>query len=132
MKNLDYLVVNEHEVAIVGEALGFKGEPDAIAAAIDRERGIATIVTLGASGVVAFAGGKRHEAPAPKIEVVDTTAAGDAFVGSFAAALDDRQPFEIALLKGIAAGSLACTKAGAQPSLPVKAEIEALAGKLSK
>jgi ribokinase len=129
MANLAFLVVNEHEAAIVGGAFGFAGAPDALAAAMATRFGTAVIVTLGAAGAVAHADGRRYEAPAPKIEVVDTTAAGDTFVGAFAAALDSGLPFETALRRGLAAGSLACTKPGAQPSMPYKAEIDAQAAR---
>jgi ribokinase len=127
IRDLAYLVVNEHEVVIVGAAFGLSGPPDVIAGEIEKQFGVATIVTLGAEGAVAYAGGKRYAAPAPRIEVVDTTAAGDTFVGAFAAALDAGLPFETALKRGLAAGSLACTRPGAQPSMPYKREIEALA-----
>jgi ribokinase len=127
MANLDYLVVNEHEAAIVGAGLGLSGELEDIAAEIDRRHGVATLVTLGAAGAVAFSKGRRYQAPAPAVTVVDTTAAGDTFVGAFAAALDRGLDFDAALRRGLAAGSLACTKAGAQPSMPYADEIEKLA-----
>jgi ribokinase len=92
------------------------------------ERGISTIVTLGANGAVGWTGGVRRHVPAFPIEVIDTTAAGDAFCGAFAAALDAGFGFSGALGRGVAAGSLACTKRGAQPSLPNKAEIETILG----
>ena len=56
---------------------------------------------------------------------MDTTAAGDSFCGAFAAALDQGLGFTTALARGAAAGSLACTVAGAQPSIPRKAAIDA-------
>jgi ribokinase len=64
---------------------------------------------------------------APAVHVVDTTAAGDAFLGGFAAALAKGYGFTGALQRGVAAGSLACTRAGAQSSLPFAEEVEALA-----
>ena len=63
----------------------------------------------------------------PPVRVVDTTGAGDTFVGAFAAALDRGLAFEEAMRDGLAAGSLACTSPGAQPSMPRAAEIAALA-----
>jgi ribokinase len=128
LTNLDSLVVNEHEAAIVGAGLGLTGDPEAIAAEIDARYGVATLVTLGAAGAVAFAGERRYQAAAPAVTVVDTTSAGDTFVGAFAAALDRGLNFEAALKRGLAAGSLACAKPGAQPSMPYTDEIEALAG----
>jgi ribokinase len=125
MPLLDILIVNEHEVAVVAGALGHAGEPDALARAIDAEHGIATIVTLGSQGAVGWTGGIRRRAPALEVEPVDTTAAGDSFCGAFAAALDQGLGFTTALARGAAAGSLACTVAGAQPSIPHRSAIDA-------
>lgn len=115
---LDILVVNEHEVEIVGGAAGLRGSPDEIARGIDATLGVATVVTLGAEGVIGWTGGIRRAAPALPIVPVDTTAAGDAFCGALAAALDQGFGFTTALARGAAAGSLACLSAGAQVSLP--------------
>ena len=60
--------------------------------------------------------------------MLDTVAAGDSFVGAFAAALQAGFGFSGALQRGLAAGSLACTRRGAQPSIPYAADIAALAG----
>ena len=127
---LDILVVNEHEAVAVGGALGLAGDAEAVARALDA-RGVATVATLGAAGAVAWSGGARHAVAAPKVEVVDTTGAGDCFVGAFAAALDRGLPIGAALAQGVAAGALACTRAGAQPSLPRRGEIESLARKVA-
>ncbi|PSC03538.1 ribokinase [Alsobacter soli] len=129
LANLDVLIVNEHEAAIVGQGLGLRGEPDDIARQIDARHGVATIVTLGPQGAVGWTGGVRRTAPALPVSVVDTTAAGDTFCGAFAAALDDGFGFTTALARAAAAGSLACATAGAQPSIPRKMAIEeAVAG----
>jgi ribokinase len=64
--------------------------------------------------------------PSFRVKVVDTTAAGDAFVGAFAVALTEgKSPVEAARW-GCAAGALACTVMGAQPSLPRRAAVEGL------
>jgi ribokinase len=60
-----------------------------------------------------------------KVDVVDTTGAGDAFVGNFAAALDAGLAPEEALRRASVAGSLACTAVGAQEALPHLADVEA-------
>lgn len=121
------LVVNEHEARVLAEALGLGlDDPDAIARTVDERHGVPTIVTLGAAGVVAWRGGDRFAFAAPRIAVIDTVAAGDSFVGAFAAALDARLDFGLALRHGLAAGSLACTVRGAQPSIPAREEIQEL------
>jgi ribokinase len=125
----DILIANEHEALVLAQAQGWpENEPDAIARRLDAERGIACIVTLGGDGVVGWHGGVRRRMEAPRVTVVDTVAAGDSFTGAFAAALSAGFGFSGALQRGLAAGSLACTAEGAQPSIPRRSEIEALIG----
>ncbi|MBI1735149.1 MAG: ribokinase [Candidatus Rokubacteria bacterium] len=97
------------------------------AAASLRLRGAtAVMVTLGEDGVLAVtAGGTRH-IPAFPVSAIDTTAAGDAFNGALAVALAERQPPERALRFACAAAALTCTRRGAQPSLPMRDEVERL------
>jgi ribokinase len=75
---------------------------------------------------VRFADGTTVHCAAFSVEVVDSTAAGDAFAGAFAASLAEGASYGVALTRGNAAGALACTVAGAQPSLPTAAAIDAL------
>jgi ribokinase len=126
---LDHLILNEHEALLLAGSLGWaESEPDAIAQRLDAERGLACIVTLGADGLVAWQGGLRRRLEAPQVAVIDTVAAGDSFCGAFAAALAAGYGLSGALQRGLAAGSLACTAAGAQPSVPRREAIEALVG----
>ncbi|MGX1744041.1 ribokinase [Bosea sp. NPDC055353] len=132
LEQLDMLIVNEHEAVVLAQALGWPDrDPDAIARRLDQERQIATIATLGAAGAVAWIDGIRHRLAAPQVAVVDTVAAGDSFTGAFAAALAAGKSMAAALRDGLAAGSLACTRPGAQPSIPRAAEIAALAATLA-
>lgn len=122
---LDVLIVNEHEAAIVAEGLGIAAtDPGEIARIIDADHGVATIVTLGAAGAIGWTGGVRRPVAPPSISVIDTVGAGDCFCGAFAAALDAGFGFTGALARAVAAGSLACRKAGAQPSFPARDEVE--------
>lgn len=125
MALVDIVIVNEHEILALGAGLGLASdEPEAIAREIDRQLGKTAVVTLGAEGAVAWRDGVRCLVPALPVAVVDTTAAGDAFCGAFAAALAAGRGLVSAVEHGTAAGSLACTAFGAQPSLP---EAEAIA-----
>lgn len=87
------------------------------------------VVTLGERGAVAVAGdGTLTFAPAPAVDVVDLTGAGDAFVGTLLAAWLNKAPLETALRLACAAGSLQTTRFGAQEQLPGAHELSRLAG----
>jgi ribokinase len=131
LSSIDVLVVNETEMREVAHEHDLPADPEAFVEAYARRHGRAAIVTLGAAGIVAADPAARHALPAPAIEVVDTTAAGDAFVGALAAGLAQDLSLRMALTRAVAAGSLACTRAGAQPSLPEAAAIETLAATLA-
>ncbi|MFP5077688.1 ribokinase [Rhizobium sp. YIM 134829] len=94
------------------------------------ETGQTVIVTLGAEGVVALHEGSFFRAAGLVIEPVDTVGAGDTFCGYLAAGLDAGLPFQDALSRAAAAGSLACLKPGAQPSIPLASEVNAALGRL--
>lgn len=128
---VDVLVANEHEAAVVADATGLPRDPAAFcAAAADRWRLLA-VVTLGAAGVVAADAAHAWRVDAARVAVVDTTAAGDGFVGAFAAALERGVPIVEALAEGAAAGSYACTTPGAQASLAPRARWVAAAQALA-
>ena len=124
---VDILVVNDTEMRALAAAAALPAEPAAFSAAFARRHGGIAVVTLGADGAIAAEPGAGYALRAPPVAVVDTTGAGDAFVGALAAALDRGQPTRTALAWGVAAGSLACTQHGAQPSLPRAADIAPLA-----
>ncbi|WP_340120013.1 ribokinase [Pelagibius sp. 7325] len=126
LRQVDFLVVNETEARQLGEQLGLaERTPEEIAARLAADFVAHCIVTLGAEGVAAYGAGGTHRLPALSVEVVDTTAAGDAFVGGFAAAIHQGQPMERALAQGVVTGGLACRRLGAQSSLPPRDEIDA-------
>jgi ribokinase len=122
----DIVVANETEFELLAGKSGLAGE-DRIAEMrrLHDETGQTIIVTLGAEGVVALRDGTLHTAKGLKIEPVDTVGAGDTFCGYLAASLDAGLDFEKALRRAAVAGSLACLKPGAQPAIPLAAEVEA-------
>lgn len=128
LRLVDILIPNESETATL---TGLPVHDEAalrVAADHLRAQGVGTVIlTLGARGaLLATAGGTRHFPAFAVPQVVDTTAAGDAFVGGLATAVANGLPLETAVLWGCAAGALAVTRAGAQPSLPTRAETAVL------
>jgi ribokinase len=112
----DLIVVNEGEAAFYGELL--------------HRGGGRVVITRGARGAEMYHRGVRMAgATPPEIVAIDATGAGDAFVGAIVVALLDGMEPEAALRFACAAGALAATRAGAQPSLPTRAEVEALLAK---
>ncbi len=86
----------------------------------------ATVLTLGSDGV-AFAGdGASLRVPAEQVRPVDTTAAGDTFIGYFLAGLTDQRGIETALRLACRAAAICVTRAGAAESIPTAAELEAV------
>ncbi len=84
------------------------------------------VLTLGSQGALAL-DGKNDQftlVPACQVEVVDTTAAGDAFVAGLAVGLSEGKSFVGAVTFANAVGALAVTKLGAQPGMPTRAEVE--------
>ena len=113
----DPLVVNEHEAAqLVGELGERAQEPDAMLAVLQRHCS-SVLITLGGVGAAwsSPAGTGRHATA--KVSVVDTTGAGDAFVGAAAASLVSDGDLARAVEAGVAAGAAAVQHRGAQPEL---------------
>jgi len=122
LKNVDYLTPNQSELLILtGEAKLNDGIEKI------RKWGFKNlIITLGANGARVISDGIDQHLPAHEITAVDTTAAGDAFNGALAVALAEGKPLLEAVSYGMAAGALATTKRGAQPSLPTREAVENL------
>jgi ribokinase len=112
-ENADLVIVNETEAEWYGPALH---KCDGLLAR-----------SLGAAGAELWQGGERvAHCRAPTVDVVDTTAAGDSFVAALTVSLVEGNPPQQSLEFAVAAGAAAVTKAGAQPSLPDRAEVTAL------
>ena len=121
---IDILVLNEIEAEQFVADQGRRGELLTNIQALQRELSNNIILTLGAQGAIAFYGEECLEVPALAITPVDTTGAGDAFLGVFSAALDEDYPLATALRRGVIGGSLACLAFGAQSALPHKQDID--------
>lgn len=125
LKSVDALVMNEVEASLQAMYLGFDGAyPRAIARKLTDMFGLTVIVTLGAEGAYASSTKGNCNVEAMKVNAIDTTAAGDAFVGVLALALDQGLGLPAALHRASVASGLTCLKEGAQPSLPSAKEIE--------
>jgi ribokinase len=125
LRRCDPLVVNEHEARfLLGEEAQ---DPDKCPGKLLDLGPRSAIVTLGAQGAILAAGGSPQHFPAPEVEAVDTTGAGDAFVGALAAKLAKGAPLEEAVPYAVLAGAAAVTSEGAQGSLPTPEEVEKLA-----
>lgn len=112
----DLIIVNETEAAFYGDAL--------------KDAAGLVAITWGSKGAGLYKQGKElARAAPPKITAVDATGAGDSFVGAITVALIEGASHERALAFACAAGALAATKPGAQPSLPHRAEVDAIVGK---
>lgn len=132
LHGVDYLVMNETESELLTgiPVANLEAAREAAQAALAKGVGVA-IITLGAQGaLVAHSPGTEH-VPGHQVEVVDTTAAGDAFVGGLAASLAGGDGLHEALRLANAAGALAVTRFGAQTSLPSLQEARALSAQRS-
>jgi len=120
----DVLVLNEHEFATVfgvavREIVDAEERPAPVAA---RYAGT-LVVTLGAAGVVAWLPGGRFRALGELVETVDSTGAGDCFVGYLAAGIAANEPLDVVIRRANRAAALSVTRPGAAASIPT---VEAL------
>jgi ribokinase len=122
---IDYFIPNEVEAAALS-GLAIQSSHDAKAAALAlRNQGTRNVViTLGAAGIIAVLNGAPQHLEAPRVTAIDTTAAGDTFIGAFAAQLAQRVAVDHALRFAQQAAAVSVTRAGAQPSIPTRAEVE--------
>ncbi len=122
---IDLLIPNEIEAALL-TGIEVKDEASAEQAARKlHERGAGVIViTLEERGAIVLDERGARRIPPFRVKAIDTTAAGDAFVAALAVAHAAGRDLDTALREANAAGALAATKRGAQPSLPTRAELD--------
>jgi ribokinase len=125
LATVDFLIVNEVEAeALFGQPVR-DPESGLAAAHSAREQGADTVViTLGAQGAVVCDSEGAATIPPFRVQSVDATAAGDAFVGALAVALSQGLQTRHALRLANAAGAVAATRVGAQSSLPTAADLK--------
>jgi len=130
LRQLQVLIVNEIEAGFLSNTQIDNKEDARIAATAIHQQGIPfVVITLGARGAIlakddGIGNTQTIHQPAPKVNVIDTTAAGDCFVGAFTVALTEGQNPEEALRFAVYASALKVTKFGAQSRLPTREEIE--------
>lgn len=122
---LDILVVNEIEAAMAAGVDALGDDAMSIANELSDRYGLTAVITLGAKGAIASGPEGRFQVGSLGVVPVDTTGAGDAFVGVLAAAVDIGETLPTALRRASVAAGLACTRIGAQTSQPNAADIEA-------
>lgn len=121
---IDYLTPNESEAeALTGIAVTDQASAQLAAERLLQAGAGKVIVTLGAQGALLVTPEGHQHYPAPAVQPLDTTAAGDTFIGGFAAGLVRGLEEGEAIAFGQRAAALSVTRAGAQPSIPYLAEL---------
>ena len=128
---VDVLTPNQPEAALLTRASRGRGaytvRPQETGENLIRRGAASVVLKLGARGAAAFSrDGTSVSARPPRVRVVDSTAAGDAFTGALAVAMSEGMSTEQMLRFANAAGALCCTKLGAQPALPHRRDVERL------
>ena len=129
LKNVDVLIPNEHEAAFMtGIEIHSPQDARQAAAHLLQSGPGSVIVTMGSQGALIAQAAQSEivytQTPAFSVKAVDTTAAGDAFVGALAVALGEGRSLPDAARFASAAAAISVTRVGAQPSLPTRAEVE--------
>ncbi len=125
LKQIDYLILNESECEMLtGREVRGKASSFNAIKILQAKTGNSVILTLGSEGVVSIEDNNVWHTKAFKVDVVDTTAAGDAFVGGLVISLQSGKSLKDAVEYASASGALATTKFGAQPSLPSEIDVK--------
>jgi ribokinase len=126
---VDFIIPNETELSLLtGMEVKDSSSAEKAAKKLIGLGAQNAIVTLGSKGALIVNKDTSTHVEPYQVDVVDTTAAGDAFIGGLASALDSASSLADAVRYGCACGAIATTKFGAQPSLPTKEDVENLVG----
>jgi ribokinase len=132
LPHIDYLIINDIEAGQLAQGLGLsESNPKDIARKIAERSGHIVIVTMGANGSVSARGDDMWHIGALDVEVVDTTGAGDAYCGIFAACLQAEKTLAEAMHHASVGASLSCLGLGAQAGMPAWEDIVAHLPKLA-
>ncbi|OWY36431.1 ribokinase [Herbaspirillum aquaticum] len=122
LQKIDYLILNEIEAAMLAEEQS--EDIPLLARKLHALGARNVVVTLGEKGVYgSFADGQQRHLPARKVQAVDTTAAGDTFIGGFIGAIAQGHDQFDAIAYAQAAAALSVTRVGAQTSIPTRDEV---------
>ena len=123
LNNVDYLIMNEVEAKFMCKDLNLT-DTISMAITISQQKQLIVILTQGEKGCALALNGNISHFPAPKINAVDTTAAGDTFIGYVAAGIASSDfSIESAIQTASKAASICCTREGSQPSIPFSMEL---------
>lgn len=124
-QDVDVLVPNETEAALLtGKPIETFEQKQAAADTLKKMGVGAVVLTIGHNGALLWDGERMQHVAAHRVQVVDTTAAGDAFVGALSVYLAENNPLSAAVRMANGAGALAVTRWGAQPAMPTRRELD--------
>lgn len=126
LRDVDVLVPNRSELAVLSGGHPARSIDEAASQAASLVTGGAVVVTLGAEGALLVRDEGVEHVPAPDIDPVDATAAGDGFCGALAEVLARGEDIIGAVRRAVHAGAVAATRPGAMSSLPTAAEVSGL------
>jgi ribokinase len=126
---IDVLAVNEHELECIAELLGVaQSDCNSLIAAVGRHLNTVVVCTLGGEGSIVVDGNRGETVPAASVNVVDTTAAGDTFIGYLASDLPSDGITAAHLHVAGAAAGLTVSRPGASDSIPYRRDVDRAAG----
>ena len=117
LAHVDIVIPNEHELSALVAGAVEVDDAGLMAAQVAAGAG-ALVMTLGSAGAALVTSGEVTRVAALAVEAVDTTGAGDTFVGALAAALTRREPLRTAVETAVAAAAVSVTVAGARGGMP--------------